>query len=68
VSHALKLISDCAIYFGMRVAMDIRPDRGISVKIAMPFAILKHRAVPTNKNKRGVIFRTPFAHWSEGMP
>ena len=68
MGDAVELIADGLIDRRAGMAMDIRPDRGIAIQVAMALAVLEHGAFAANENEWVVVRFAPVAHRREGVP
>ena len=66
--HLIELAFDGGMNFRMPVAMDVRPDRGISVDVFTTMYVPKDCSLALNKDERFVLRRAPCLHLGEGMP
>ena len=52
----------------MRMPVDICPNGGVAIQIALPVAVLQPSTLAANEDERCVFLGAPFAHGCEGVP
>ena len=64
----VELVADGGNDFRVPVAVDICPDRGISVEVFAAAAVPEDRPFAFDQNDRLMLIRAPRLHLGEGMP
>ena len=64
--NLLGLFTQGAIQFGVVMAMDVRPDRRITVEVALPFPVDQPAAFASDKMQAGIVLILP--HLGKRMP
>ena len=66
MSDLLGLLAEGAIQVGVVMAVDVRPDRGVAVEVALPLPVDQPAALAADQVQPGVIL--VFPHLGKRMP
>lgn len=68
MSHFVELRFDGGIDRGMAMAVDVRPNGGVSVDILATLAVPENCASALDEHERVMLWCAPRLHLREGMP